>query len=61
MRVRYRRADGTAGERAVKITGVVMERHTTQLACVDVDTGEQRHLRLDRIDRAEPVAAGRTS
>lgn len=57
LRVRYRRADGTAGERVVKVIGVTMERHTTQLHCVDTVTGEDRHLRLDRIDAAV-LAAG---
>jgi predicted DNA-binding transcriptional regulator YafY len=53
VRVQYRRADGTAGERVVSITGVTMERHATQVHCVDARTGERRHLRLDRIDGAE--------
>lgn len=57
LRVRYRRADGTAGERTVTVKGVVMERHVTQIQVVDVASGEPRHLRLDRIDRAELAAA----
>lgn len=56
LRVRYRRSDGSAGERVVRITGVTMERHATQLHCVDLASGEDRHLRLDRIDAAERVA-----
>jgi predicted DNA-binding transcriptional regulator YafY len=56
LRLRYRRSDGSTGERVVKVVGVTMERHTTQLHCVDVATGEDRHLRLDRIDVAEVVA-----
>jgi len=55
LRVRYRRAGGDAGERVVKVTGVVMERHATLVEVVDAATGEARHLRLDRIDRAELV------
>jgi predicted DNA-binding transcriptional regulator YafY len=55
LRVRYRRADGTAGERVVRVAGVTMERHTTQLHCVDVASGEARRLRLDRIEAAELV------
>lgn len=58
VRVRYRRADGSAGERVVKVVGVTMERHTTQLHCVDVSTGEDRHLRLDRIDSVQLVSPG---
>jgi predicted DNA-binding transcriptional regulator YafY len=55
LRVSYRRAEGSGGERVVKVVGVVMERHATLLQCVDVASGEERHLRLDRIDRAELV------
>jgi predicted DNA-binding transcriptional regulator YafY len=52
VRLRYRRADGTAGERTVKVTGVTMERHATWIRCVDTGTAEERRLRLDRIDAA---------
>lgn len=55
LRVRYRRSSGEVGERVVTISGVVMDRHTTQIACTDVRSGEKRHLRLDRIDLAELV------
>jgi predicted DNA-binding transcriptional regulator YafY len=55
VRLRYRRADSSAGERVVKVVGVVMERHATQLRCLDAQSGETRHLRLDRIEAAEPV------
>ncbi len=50
--VRYRRARGDTGARTVRISGVVMERHMTLLDCVDVQTGEQRRLRLDRLEHA---------
>jgi len=53
LRVRYRRTDGTAGERVVNVRGVTMERHATLLHCVDTTSGEERHLRLDRVDGAE--------
>lgn len=53
LRVRYRRADGTPGERVVTVKGVTMERHATLLHCADAATGEERHLRLDRLDSAE--------
>lgn len=53
LSVRYRRAEGSVGERVVKVIGVIMERHTTLLHCVDASTGEERHLRLDRVERAE--------
>ncbi|HEU5058206.1 MAG TPA: HTH domain-containing protein [Kofleriaceae bacterium] len=50
--VRYRRAGGDLGARVVRIAGVLMERHTTLLECVDVASGEERRLRLDRIEHA---------
>jgi predicted DNA-binding transcriptional regulator YafY len=61
LRVRYRRADGGAGERTVRVKGVVMERHATLVHVVDVESHESRHLRLDRIDHAElaPGAPGK--
>jgi predicted DNA-binding transcriptional regulator YafY len=52
MRVRYRRADGSSGQRVVRIARVFMERTMTLLDCEDVDTHESRRLRLDRIDEA---------
>jgi predicted DNA-binding transcriptional regulator YafY len=52
VRLWYRRGDGSAGERTVRVEGVVMERHATLLRCVDAGSGERRELRLDRIDRA---------
>jgi predicted DNA-binding transcriptional regulator YafY len=56
VRLRYRRADGTAGERTVKVIGVTMERHATWIRCVDTGTAEERRLRLDRIDAATAAA-----
>lgn len=50
--LRYRRRGGDTGARTVRIAGVLMERHMTMLDCVDVATGEQRRLRLDRIEHA---------
>lgn len=50
--LRYRRRGGDTGSRTVRIAGVLMERHMTMLDCVDVATGEERRLRLDRIEHA---------
>jgi predicted DNA-binding transcriptional regulator YafY len=55
VRVRYRRSDGSSGERTVRIARVLMERTMTVLECVDVATHETRGLRLDRIDVVERV------
>ncbi len=50
--LRYTRADGTTGARTVRIRGLVMERGRTLVECEDVLSGEERSLRLDRIDLA---------
>jgi len=39
--------------RRVRIVQVVMDRHETRLDATDIETGERRHFRLDRIARAE--------
>jgi predicted DNA-binding transcriptional regulator YafY len=39
-------------ERRIRIKAVLMERHETRLDAVDLDSGEPRHFRLDRIARA---------
>src|SRR5262249_55628603 len=49
VRLRYRRSDGSPGERTVRIARVLMERTMTVLECEDVATHEKRGLRLDRI------------
>ena len=52
VHVRYRRNDGSPGERTVRIERVFMERTMTLLECEDVQTRERRNLRLDRIEAA---------
>ena len=39
--------------RRVRVQGVIMDRHETRLDALDLDSGERRHFRLDRITRAE--------
>ncbi len=56
VRVRYRRSDGSPGERTVTVERVLMERTMTMLECEDVATRERRTLRLDRIDAALRIA-----
>jgi predicted DNA-binding transcriptional regulator YafY len=41
--------------RAVRIVSVVMERSVTLLNCDDLEKGEKRQFRLDRILEAEVV------
>lgn len=44
--------------RDVKIQAVFMDRHETRIEALDVDHGERRHFRLDRIVKAEVLQAG---
>jgi predicted DNA-binding transcriptional regulator YafY len=39
-------------ERRVRIESIVMDRHETRIDVTDLDSGERRQLRLDRITRA---------
>jgi len=55
LRVTYRRANGQGGARTVRLRNVVLDRQHTLLNCVDVDSGEARQLRLDRIQSAKLV------
>src|SRR5262249_50609352 len=51
-RIRYRASDGTLSERRVRVRGITMERSLTLVHCDDLDRGERRTLRLDRVERA---------
>jgi predicted DNA-binding transcriptional regulator YafY len=53
MRIRYRDADGVRTRRLVRVRTVVMERTETLLNCDDLDKGEARQFKLDRIEQAE--------
>lgn len=52
--VRFTYVDGSSVEttRLVRIEAVVMDRHETRLIARDLDTGERRSFRIDRITRA---------
>ncbi len=52
MRIRYRDADGVPTERTVRVRSVVMERTETLVNCDDLDKGQARQFKLDRIERA---------
>jgi len=52
LRVIYEDRDGTRSERLVRLRGIVFERGVTLLQCDDLDKGEPRQLRLDRVQRA---------
>ena len=51
-RIRYRASDGTLSERRVRVRGITMERSLTLVHCDDLERGERRTLRLDRVERA---------
>lgn len=55
LRIRYRGADGVMSTRVVRLVSVVLERSLTLLNCDDLDKGERRQFRLDRILEARRV------
>lgn len=55
LRIRYRSGEWVVTSRAVRIVSVVMERSVTLLNCDDLEKGEKRQFRLDRILEAEVV------
>jgi len=52
LRITYVDGNFIETTRNVRIQSVVMDRHETRLDAVDLDSGEQRPFRLDRIERA---------
>lgn len=55
LRIRYQNADQALTTRVVRIVSVTLERGVTLLDCDDLDKGEGRQFRLDRIVSAEAV------
>ncbi|HXU70010.1 MAG TPA: HTH domain-containing protein [Polyangia bacterium] len=55
LRIRYQSGDYVVSTRVVRIVSVILERGVTLLNCDDLDKGEQRQFRLDRIISAESV------
>lgn len=41
--------------RNVRLEGIVMDRHESRIDAVDLDHGERRHFRIDRIHKAEVI------
>jgi predicted DNA-binding transcriptional regulator YafY len=56
LQIRYLGADLIETTRTVRIRSAVMERSVTMLNCDDLDKGEPRQFRLDRILRASVLA-----
>ncbi|MBV1857059.1 MAG: HTH domain-containing protein [Nannocystaceae bacterium] len=57
LRIVYVDGDFVEATRRVRIRAVLMERHETRLDAEDLDDGERRHFRLDRITRAVVLRA----
>jgi predicted DNA-binding transcriptional regulator YafY len=57
LRIVYRDGSGVRTTRVVRVESVIMERTETRINALDVAKGERRQFRLDRIERAEVVAA----
>lgn len=53
LRITYVDRNHLETTRTVRIQGVVMDRLETRIDALDLDSGERRHFRLDRIARAE--------
>lgn len=57
LRIVYVDGEHVETTRRIRIRAVLMERHETRLDADDLDAGERRHFRLDRITRAEVLRA----
>ena len=55
LRIRYAGANGSTSIRTVRVERIVLERSLTLLNGVDLEKGEQRQFRLDRVQWAEVV------
>jgi predicted DNA-binding transcriptional regulator YafY len=53
LRITYVDGNFIQTSRTVRIESVAMDRHETRVDATDVDTGERRQFRLDRIEKAE--------
>jgi len=57
LRIRYVDSSSIESERRIRIESVHMDRHETRLDALDLDHGERRPFRLDRITHAEVLDA----
>lgn len=55
LRITYVDSNFVESKRTVRILSVALDRHETRIDAVNVDDGERRQFRLDRILRAEVV------
>ena len=56
LRVTYVDGSFIESTRDLRIDAVIMDRQETRLDATDLKTGERRHFRLDRIERAEVLS-----
>ena len=52
LKIVYEKTNHTSSPRLVRIRNLVMDRQVTLLNCVDLETGNDRQFRLDRISSA---------
>jgi predicted DNA-binding transcriptional regulator YafY len=52
LRIVYEKTNGQASSRLVRIRNLVFDRAVTLLNCVDLETGNDRQFRLDRVQSA---------
>ena len=57
LRITYVDSNFIQSTRVVRIRSVIMDRTQTRIDAVDLDKGEERHFRLDRIKQAVVVQA----
>jgi predicted DNA-binding transcriptional regulator YafY len=57
LRITYVDRNFVETTRVIRIESVAMDRHETRIDSVDLDSGERRQYRLDRIERAKVLEA----
>lgn len=57
LMLRYTDGDGVMVQRRMRLRTIVMDRGETRLNLTDIDRGEERQLRFDRIERAKVLPA----
>jgi predicted DNA-binding transcriptional regulator YafY len=57
LRITYVDGNFIESTRTIRITCVAMDRHETRIDAIDVESGDRRQFRLDRIQRAEVVTS----
>jgi predicted DNA-binding transcriptional regulator YafY len=58
LRIVYQKNPYTFVTRLIRIRSLVFDRSVTLLNCVDLELGEDRQFRLDKIDRATALPSG---